>query len=106
MNEDRDMPSVRSRPIMERHLQTLLLTLVAGLIAWQGVTTLKLTEASARQDERLIGLTDKVTELQKDLREFSTSYYPKADAEREFGDIKSDISSLRERVTVLEGKSQ
>lgn len=87
---------------MERHLQTLLLTLVAGLITWQGVTTLKLTEGSARQDERIINLTAQVAQLRGDLRDWNNRFYLKADAERELGDIDADLGNLRDRVSALE----
>ncbi|MBZ5489158.1 hypothetical protein HW452_16685 [Halomonas aquamarina] len=102
MSDNNPDVAVRSKPIFERHFQTLLLTLVAGLIAWQGMTTLKLSESSARQDERvshLIGLTE---QLRQDLRAMDSQYLPRREAEMHRNETRSKLDALESRVSRLE----
>ncbi|WFF40408.1 hypothetical protein EVC62_02215 [Salinicola endophyticus] len=97
---------VRSRPIIERHIQTALLAVIVAAIGWAGSSLIDVREGFARQDERLTNLAQQFADVQSSLKELSTAYYPKSDAERELGNMRTDIRNLRERVTVLEGKSQ
>ena len=106
MTEEQDMPSVRSRPIMERHIQTVLLSVIVAALLWFGSSVVDVREGFARQDEKMISVQAQLAQIQSDLREQSDKYYPKADAEREMTSFRSDIRTLRERVTVLEGKDQ
>ncbi|WP_342594538.1 hypothetical protein AAGT95_16760 [Salinicola lusitanus] len=105
MSEDQDMP-VRSRPIMERHIQTVLLSVIVAALLWFGSSVVEVREGFARQDEKMIGVQSQLAQIQADLRSQSDKYYPRADAEREMTSFRSDIRTLRERVTVLEGKDQ
>lgn len=105
MSEDQDMP-VRSRPILERHLQTILLSVITAALLWFGGSVVEVREGFARQDEKMISVQAQLAQIQTDLREQSSKYYPKADAEREMSSFRSDIRTLRERVTVLEGKGE
>lgn len=95
--------AVRSKPILERHLQTLLLTLVAGLIAWQGVTTIKLTENAARQDEKVMHLISLTEQLRQDIRDMDSQYLPRREAEMQRSETRSRIDQLEGRVSRLEG---
>lgn len=98
--DERD--SGRQSPIMERHLQTLLLTVVAGLIAWQGVTTLKLTESTARQDERIVYLTEQVAEIHRELREQRVLFINRGEFERRMDGQDAVIRAMSDRVRKLE----
>ena len=80
-------------------MQTVLLFVVTGLIAWQGMTSVKLSESSARQDERIQHLTMQVTEIHRELREQRNAYVPRAEVERNFDE-------LRERIRALELRSE
>ncbi|MDT8894198.1 hypothetical protein RSO41_05980 [Halomonas sp. I1] len=95
---------VRAKPIFERHLQTLLLTLVAGLIAWQGITTLKLIETTARQDERISQLITMTEQLRNDLRDADSQYMTNHDARIYRDQLNSRIDDLDNRVSRLEGR--
>lgn len=95
---------VRSKPILERHLQTLLLTLVAGLIAWQGVTTLKLIETSARQDERITQLLTMTEQLRNDLRDADSQYMTIQDASLYRDQMNGRIDALSSRLSRLESR--
>lgn len=105
MTEEQDMP-VRPRPIMERHIQTVLLSVIVAALLWFGSSVVDVREGFARQDEKMISVQAQLAQIQSDLREQSDKYYPKADAEREMTSFRSDIRTLRERVTVLEGKDE
>lgn len=74
---------------MERHIQTLLLTVVAGLIAWQGVTTLKLIETSTRQDERITYLVQQVGDMHAEMRRQRDDYVTRAEFERRLGEFRA-----------------
>ncbi|WP_275289164.1 hypothetical protein [Halomonas elongata] len=95
---------VRAKPIFERHLQTLLLTLVAGLIAWQGVTTLKLIETTARQDERITQLITMTEQLRNDLKDADSQYMTNQDASLYRQQMNGRIDALDNRVSRLEGR--
>lgn len=88
--------------LMERHLQTLLLTIVAGLIAWQGVTSLKLSESSARQDERIAYLTEQVREIHRELREQRAVYVTRGEFERRTDAQDDRLDGIDGRVRALE----
>lgn len=94
--------AVRSKPILERHLQTLLLTLVAGLIAWQGMTTLELTETTARQDEKVMHLIALTEQLRQDIRDMDSDYLPRREAEMYRSETALRLETLDQRVTRLE----
>lgn len=102
MHEKDPDTAVRSRPIRERHLQTFLLFVVSGLIGWQGLTTLSLLEASARQDERILNLTQQVAELHREWREQRDSNVSLTEFERRMGEHQREINSIRDRVRTLE----
>lgn len=95
--------TVRSKPIMERHLQTLLLALVAGLISWQGYSTLRLNESSARQDERVSYLITLTEQLRQDMRNMDALYMPRREYEMYRNETRSKLDQLESRVSRLEG---
>lgn len=95
--------SVRSKPIIERHIQSIMLFLISGLIAWQGVTTLKLSESSARQDERVMHLISLTEQLRQDLRDMDSTYLPRREAEMYRNEQRNKYEQLESRVSRLEG---
>lgn len=102
MATDTPEKPVTSRPIMERHLQTLLLALVAGLISWQGFSTLKLTESSARQDERVMHLIALTEQLRQDLRNLDSQYVTRRESDINRSELRSKLETLETRITRLE----
>ncbi|WP_134016831.1 hypothetical protein [Modicisalibacter xianhensis] len=93
---------MRPRPIMERHLQTLLLTLVAGLIAWSGMTTMRLVETQARQDERVTHLITLTESLRNEIRGMEDRYMSRSDAEIYRAQFSARMDGLDQRISVLE----
>lgn len=96
--------TVRSRPILERHIQSIMLALISGLITWQGVTTLKLSESSARQDERVAHLISLTEQLRQDLRDMDSQYLPRREAEMYRSEQRNKYEQLESRVSRLEGQ--
>jgi hypothetical protein len=94
--------AVRPKPIMERHLQTLLLTLVAGLIAWSGMTTMKLVETQARQDERVSHLITLTESLRSEIRGMEDRYMSRSDAELYRAQFSARMDTMDQRISVLE----
>jgi len=56
---------VEPRNALERHIQTIILALLIGLVGWVGVSVTDGREADARQEVQLINLADQVKELRK-----------------------------------------
>lgn len=104
MNDSNPETAVRSKPILERHVQSIMLFLISGLIAWQGVTTLKLSESSARQDERVTHLITLTEQLRQDLRNMESQYLSRREAEMYRNESRSKIEQLESRVSRLEGE--
>ncbi len=102
MSESGPDTTVRSKPIMERHLQSFLLSVVTLLVAWQGYTTFELSKSSARQDERILYLTQQVTELHREWREQRDNNVSLNEFERRMGEHQREINSIRDRVRTLE----
>lgn len=46
--------------VIERHIQTILATIVTGLIFWGGVSLIDNKETMTRLEERFISMSDKV----------------------------------------------
>lgn len=98
-----DIANMRPRPIIERHVQSIMLALISGLIAWQGITTLKLSESSARQDERVSHLISLTEQLRQDLRNMDSTYLPRREAEMYRNEQRNKFEQLESRVSRLEG---
>ncbi len=94
-----------NRPMFERHLQTGIQLLLVGLIAWAGLELVALGKSTVALQERLTYQGELINDLRAEIRGWSDLYYRKADAEREIGDIQSDIVTLEARVTDLESGS-
>lgn len=104
MSETNPETNVRSRPILERHVQTVLLALVVGLLAWSGNTTMTLIETSARQDERISQLITLTENLRQDLRDTGNQFMTISDAQLYRDQMNSRIDALGSRVSRLENE--
>ena len=96
--------NMKPRPIIERHVQSMMLALISGLIAWQGVTTLKLSESSARQDERVVHLISLTEQLRQDIRDMDATYLPRREAEMYRNETDRKLNDLSSRVDRLEAR--
>lgn len=90
------------KPIIERHLQTLLLGLVVALLGWSGNTTLKLTENGARQDERITHLIALTEQLRQDIRTVDSQYITRREAEMYRSSMLNRVGEVESRLTKLE----
>lgn len=97
-----EKPVVHPKPIVERHVQTVLLALVVGVMGWSGSNTMKLSDNSARQDERIIHLIALTEQLRQDLRSIDSQYITRREADIHRSDTRSKLEELGERVTRLE----
>lgn len=88
--------------VFERHVQTGIQVILVLLLAWAGIKLVTLGENSAVLRERLIYQGEQISQLRRDLREWSDIYLKRTDAERELQILKSDIDSVRSRVVLLE----
>ncbi|MGK0545366.1 hypothetical protein ACSEE7_07660 [Halomonas cupida] len=104
MSQTNPDTALKAKPILERHVQTVLLALVVGLLAWSGNTTLTLIETSARQDERISQLITLTEQLRADLREVGNDYMTINDAAMYRDQINSRIDALGARVSRLENR--
>lgn len=68
---------------IERHVQTILVSLITASILWMALNTLKYQEQLARVEERMISLAEKIDDLVV---------------------LKTNVNDLQVRVTVLESK--
>lgn len=103
MNDQDPDVNKRTRPILESHLQSIMLALISGLIAWQGVSTLQLRESSARQDERVTHLINLTEQMRRDLRGIDSQYLPRREAEMYRNEQRARYEQLESRVSRLEG---
>lgn len=93
------------RPALERHIQTLLLCVVMGLISWFG---LKLTTVSDQQIATTVALentVDSVKSMNKDLADLRNQlreFYLRSEAERTNNDIYNYLRRHDERLIKLE----
>lgn len=94
-----------NRSMLERHLQTGIQLLLVALLAWAGLKLVTLGENTAVLRERLVYQGEQIASLRRELRDWSDLYYRKADADRDIGEIQSDILALEARIANLEDGS-
>ena len=99
-----DNDSMKPRPIIERHIQSFLLSVIVALAVWQGSTTFRLSEISARQDERVTHLINLTEQLRQDLRDMDTTYLPRREAEIYRNETDRKLDELSVRVGRLESR--
>lgn len=102
MSETNPDTAVRPKPILERHIQTVMLGLVIALLGWSGNTTLTLIETTARQDERITQLINLTEDLRTDLRNVGSEYMTISDAALYRDQMNGQLDALNERVKRLE----
>lgn len=76
---------VQSKSVLERHIQTILVSLITAGILWMALNSVKYQEQLARVEERMISMAEKIDDLVV---------------------LKTDITDLKVRVKVLESKGK
>lgn len=95
-------PTPRVPAAMERHLQTVLVAVVCGLLAWMGnkVTSTSETVAALRAENRV-----QITALENEIKRLEAGVaraYTAADSLRELSYRDEAINALEERIRYLE----
>ena len=85
------------RSAVERHAQSLLLVIVAGLIGWVGLSISSMGQMIARLEERVTYMTTQISDLKN-------GNYTQTDAVRDIGRVDGRIDELSGRVQRLEGE--
>lgn len=93
-----------NRSMFERHLQTAIQVVLVALILWSGSQLVQIGQQSAVLEERLTTQAEQLSELRRELKEWSDLFYRRTDAERELDQIESRIDNLDRRVSSLEGQ--
>lgn len=78
-----EQPGVQSKSALERHVQTILVSLITAAILWMALNSVKYQEQLARVEERMISMAEKIDDLII---------------------LKTDVTDLKVRVKVLESK--
>lgn len=100
-----EAPQKPSSPVLERHLQTLLLSIIAGLIAWGGMTINGTAQATVRLDERVVQMTKTVEEARlevRDLGKLQAEIAAQGADQRQ--QLWGEIARLQARIGVLEAQ--
>lgn len=99
-----DDNNMKPRPTIERHIQSFLMSVIIALAVWQGSTTLRLSEISARQDERVTHLINLTEQLRQELRDMDVTYLPRREAEMYRHETDRKLDELSNRVGRLEAR--
>ena len=91
-------------PALERHAQTIIGTVVIGLILWVGNTVTSNQGAIIKFTERLTYLTDSVAKLEKSIEKAGEDRYTSKEADKDHEIIKEKLDSLNNRLHTLETK--
>lgn len=75
----------RRNDVLERHIQTIITTLILGSVIWAGSTLQRLQEAIVRQEERTIAMQTDMARMDKRV-----------------GAVESQVQGLDRRVDRLE----
>lgn len=78
-----DLQEQPKKTDMERHVQTILVSLITAAILWMALNSVKYQEQLARVEERMISMAEKIDDLII---------------------LKTDVTDLKVRVKVLESK--
>jgi len=104
--KDSEMPgTVRSKPILERHVQSILLALIVGGILWVGNNMVTYGQQIAVINSSMAQLQSTLTQMQTDLRASNGKFAVKTEVDAALAQDRSDIRSLRERITTLEART-
>lgn len=88
----------------ERHLQTGIQLILIGLLAWAGMKLVTLGESTAVLRERLIYQGEQISNLRRDLRDWSDVYMKKSDAARDLELINTRIDAAHGRIDTVVGR--
>lgn len=88
--------------VFERHIQTGIQVVLVILLTWAGTELVALGKNTAVLQERLVHQGQQLSDMRRELREWSDVYYRQSDAERDLEDIRRRIDILDGRVGALE----
>lgn len=76
---------------MEKHVQTFVLFILTGLIAWVGATLISVDKRTAVIEEKLLGVTQRLEQMQ-----------PASEARRDVADITRRLDAVERRLDALQ----
>ena len=90
--------------IMEQHVQTIITTVMAGLVAWIGLSVSDNNEAIARMDERMKSLQGSVLSIQGQLSAATNDRYTATEAGRHRQLMVTRLNNQEKRIDELDRK--
>lgn len=93
------------RPSMERHLQTFLIAVAVGLVAWFGNKVTTLGETTIQTKTSVENTAQQVRDLKADItgvRDQLREFYLRSEAERVHGEITAWLRRNDQRLLDLE----
>jgi hypothetical protein len=78
----------------ERHLQTLMLAVVTGLLVWVGQTLISVDKRTAVLESKLQDATERLSLMQ-----------PASEARRDVADITRRLDAVERRLDTMQGKT-
>lgn len=86
------------RQSFEKHIQTVVAIVIAGLIGWAGLSLQDVHKSIASMTVQIATLQAEVTTL----REISQGQYTQAEASKDWGRYYQDMKEVRARIRALE----
>ena len=89
----------------ERHVQSLLLVVVAGLIGWAGMSISSTASDVAAMSVQIASLKEDLRDLRAELREQVAASYPRVQADTDLGQIHGRLDDHEARLRMLESRA-
>ena len=84
--------------ITERHIQTILASLITLTIVWMATSVADTNSMLARQDEKIIAIQTQLF----DLKSTTANRYTSQDAQKDFRLVDTRLGMIERRLTSLE----
>ena len=94
----------RQGSAFERHLQTVVTILVAGLLTWVGLTTNETSKSVAVTEVKMEMMQLSLTSLAEKLDTATLDRYTATDARRDLGAVYRRLDQTENRMTVIESE--
>ncbi len=103
---DRRVPTyVEHRSAIEKHVQTILAFIIAGLITWVGLSVTVSRESVARLEVQTTYLQMQMSEMQSDMKQSMNKGVTKEEMDDRFSVCQSRLTELEHRMLEVEKQS-
>lgn len=99
----------RKQGAMERHIQSIILFLILGILGWVGVTLLTLRDSSVELKTQISGVEGKIIELKSQYTALNgrfDSYPTRIEVQSRFDAEASKHEDMGRRIDALERRSR